>query len=173
MEFSIPLNKFEKEKKVIELHKQGGTIRDIAPVVHMSFRDISKIRKTYDKKVRLQQTKKEQENTQTPTKKQSLSIQAFVLYRQGKKIDEVKVLLDIPFRKAMIFWKQYLKSIKMYECYEFYEVFRYDLPTLLPISNFMKRNNVSGSNIVHILRTATEIQRLNEIYLNLKTELNF
>ena len=103
----------------------------------------------------------------------SLSTQAFILYQQGKKIDEVKVLLDIPFRKAMIFWKQYLKSIRMYDCYEFYEVFQYDLPTLLPISNFMKRNNISGSNIVPVLRTANEIPKLNEIYLNLKTEIKY
>ena len=52
VEFSIPLNKFEKEKRVIELNKQGKTIRQIAPEVHMAFRDISKIIKEYDKKIR-------------------------------------------------------------------------------------------------------------------------
>jgi len=35
----------------------------------------------------------------------------------------------------------------------------------------MKRNNVSGGNILHILRTANKIPQLNEIYLNLKTEI--
>ena len=41
LEFSIPLNKFEKEKKVIELHtKEGKTLKEISQVVHMSFRDI-------------------------------------------------------------------------------------------------------------------------------------
>ena len=44
------LNKFEKEKRVLELHNQGKTIRDIAKEVHMSFRDISKIIKSYEKK---------------------------------------------------------------------------------------------------------------------------
>jgi DNA-binding NarL/FixJ family response regulator len=39
----IILNKFDKEKRVIELHLAGKTIRDIAKEVHMSFRDISKI----------------------------------------------------------------------------------------------------------------------------------
>ncbi|HSF51451.1 MAG TPA: hypothetical protein VLA74_11880 [Nitrososphaeraceae archaeon] len=29
---NVPLNKFEKKKRVIELHLQGKTIRDIAPV---------------------------------------------------------------------------------------------------------------------------------------------
>ena len=47
----IHLNKFEKEKRVIELHfEKGQTIREIAKEVHMSFRDISNIIKTYEKK---------------------------------------------------------------------------------------------------------------------------
>ena len=56
--FQIPLNKFEKEKRVIELHLQGKTIREIAKEVHTSFRDISKLIKSYDKKTRIQQNKK-------------------------------------------------------------------------------------------------------------------
>ena len=51
MEFSIPLNKFEKEKRVIELHLEGKTIREIAPIIHMSFKDISKKIKAYDKTI--------------------------------------------------------------------------------------------------------------------------
>ena len=54
--FEIPLNKFGKEERVIELHKQGKTIRQIAPIVHMSLRDISKIIKAYDKKIIIEQT---------------------------------------------------------------------------------------------------------------------
>jgi hypothetical protein len=35
----VPLNKFEKEKKVITLHSlEGKTIREISKDVHMSFR---------------------------------------------------------------------------------------------------------------------------------------
>ena len=52
----IPLNKFEKEKRVIELHLKGKTIRHISKV-RMSFRDIS-IKKDYEKQKRLE-TKKE------------------------------------------------------------------------------------------------------------------
>ena len=46
----IPLNKFEKEKRVIQLHLEGKTIREISKGVHMSFRDISVIIKKYNKK---------------------------------------------------------------------------------------------------------------------------
>ena len=60
MEFPI-LNKFEKEKKVIEFHKQGKTIRQTAPEVKMLLQVISKIIKVYDKKIRLE-TKKGKKN---------------------------------------------------------------------------------------------------------------
>jgi hypothetical protein len=66
VEFPIALNKFEKEKRVIELHLQGKTIRRIAPEVHMSFRDISKIIKANDKKVNIELKK---ENTNLSSQK--------------------------------------------------------------------------------------------------------
>jgi hypothetical protein len=44
------LNEYEKEKKVIALHLAGKTTREISIEVHRSFRDISRIIKTYDRK---------------------------------------------------------------------------------------------------------------------------
>ena len=160
--FQIPLNKFEKEKRVIELHLQGKTIREIAKEVHMSFRDISKLIKSYDKKTRIQQNKKD--DIQSIIKKPSLSSQAFVLFQEGKKIDEVKVLLDIPFKKAMQFWVQYLKSIRMFEAFEFYQENSYDISTFLSIKTYMNRNNVSGNDILQVLRGVTDL-------INLRTEI--
>jgi transposase len=43
------LNKFEKEKRVIELHLEGKTIRDIAKEIHIGFNDIGRRIKTYEK----------------------------------------------------------------------------------------------------------------------------
>ena len=62
----IPLNKFEKEKRVIELHLKGKTIRDISKEVRMSFRDISKIRKDYEKTKRLETKKEDKHPTKNP-----------------------------------------------------------------------------------------------------------
>lgn len=173
MEFSIPLNKFEKRDLVIKLHKKGKTYREIAHIAHISPRDIKLIIKKYEQQKRLESNKRRKENNQEPlTKKLSLSSQAFTLFKEGKKLDEVKVLLDIPFKKAKTFWKQYLESIKMEDCYQFYEMFQNDLHTLLPISSFMKRNNVSGPHIVNILRTANDVINLNQTISNLKTEIS-
>jgi len=103
--FEVPLNKFEKEKKVIELHSKGGkTLKEIAPIVHMSFRDISKIIKAYERKAK----RKVRKQSSQP-KKPSLSTQSFILYKEGKQIDDVKILLDIPFNLASRYWKQYQK----------------------------------------------------------------
>ncbi len=164
------LNKFEKEKRVIELHKQGRTIRQIAPEVHMSFRDIAKIIKKYERKKELK-AKREENKISSQPKKHSISSQAFILFKEGKQIDEVKVLLDIPFKFAIKYWVQYLKSIRMYECFEFYQNHSYDIPTFLSINTFLKRNDIYGKDIVNVLRTANDVINLNQTILNLKGEI--
>ena len=152
----IHLNKFEKEERVIELHKEGKTIRAIAPIVHMSFGPISKIIKAYDKKIELE-TKKRENNQESTTRKLSLSSKAFILYQEGKQIEEVKVLLDISFKLAIRYWKQYLRSIRMFEAFEFYQVCQHDLPTLLTINNFIKNNHININNIADSLRHVKDI----------------
>jgi len=161
------LNKFEKEKRVIELHsKEGKTLKEIAPIVHMSFRDISKIIKAYERKA-----KRKVRNQSSFPKKPSLSTQSFILYKEGKQIDDVKILLDIPFNLASRYWKQYQKSIGMFESYEFYRDYQYDIPTLLSINNFMKKNNVYGNDVLNIVRQIQDVISLNKMISNLKEEL--
>ena len=164
------MNKFEKEKRVIELHIQGKTIRQIAPEVHKNFSDISKIIKVYERKKELQ-AKRKVSNQSSQPKKPSLSTQSFILYKEGKQIDDVKILLDIPFNLASRYWAQYLKSIRMFESFEFYREYSYDIPTFLSINNFLKRNNVSGDNIANVLRKANDVNNLNQMVSNLKAEI--
>ena len=171
MEFSIPLNKFEKQDLVLRLLKEGKTYREICSIAHVSPRDIKPIEKEYYRKKRLETKKGKENNQETTTKKPSISTQAFILYQEGKKIDEVKVLLDIPFKFAIKYWVQYLKSIRMFEAFEFYQDHSYDIPTLLSINTFMKRNNISGNNVVNVLREANDVINLNQIISNLKAEI--
>jgi hypothetical protein len=169
LEFTNSLNIWEKQELIIKLRKDGKTYREIAHIAKVSLRDIKPTLRKYERKL---QTKKGEENNQkTTTKKLSLSSQAFILYRDGKKPSEVKVLLDIPFKLAIRYWKQYLKSIDMFESYEFYQDHSYDIPSLLSINNFMKRNNVYGNDIASVLRTANNVNNLNQTHSNLKTEI--
>ena len=169
MEFTNPLNQWEKQELIIKLRKEEGkTYREIAHIAGVSLRDIKPTLRKYERKL---QTKKREENNQkTTTKKLSLSSQAFILYQDGKKPSDVKVLLDIPFKLAIRYWKQYLKSIGMFESYEFYQDHSYDIPSLLSINNFMKRNNVYGNDIVKILRQIQDVISLNKMISNLKEE---
>ena len=166
----IYLNKFEKEKRVIELHLAGKTIREIAKEVHMSFTPISNIIKACERKKELQ-AKREESNQSNHTKKLSISSQAFILFKEGKQIDEVKVLLDIQYKLAIGYWSAYLESIRMFEAFEFYKENSYDMPTFLRINNFLKLNNVYGKDIVNVLRTTNSVINLNQTILNLKGEI--
>ena len=71
----------------------------------------------------------------------------------------------------MQFWVQYLKSIRMFESFEFYQENSYDIPTLLSINSFMKRNNIYGNNIANVLREANNVNNLNRTISNLKEEI--
>ena len=141
--FEIPLNKFEKRDLVIKLHKEGKTYRDIAHIAHVSVRDIKPILKKYEQKLETGKGEKNKQDNQK-SKKPSISNRAFILFRKGKKTSEVKILLDLPFKKAKKLWAQFLSFEKMSECYDLYTEYRYDIPTLLSIVTFIKRNNISG-----------------------------
>jgi len=167
----IPLNKFEKRDLIIKLHKEGKTYRDICRIAHVSPRDIKPIAKEYERKKRLGNNKRKENTHEPTTKKLSKSSQAFVLYQEGKKIDEVKVLLDMSFKFALKYWAQYLKSIRLYEAYEFYKEHSYDIPRLLSINNFLERNDIYGKDIVNVLSTANDVINLNQTIINLKAEI--
>lgn len=63
------------------------------------------------------------------------------------------------YRKLLLSYMIFFKSINI------------DIPTLLSINNFIKRNNVYGPNIVNVLRTANDVNNLKQIYSNIKNEV--
>ncbi len=79
--------------------KEGKTYRDICRIAHVSPRDIKPIAKEYERKKRLETNKRKEKKNQT--KKPSISSQVFILFKEGKQIDEVKVLLYIPCKLAI------------------------------------------------------------------------
>ena len=53
----------------------------------------------------------------------------------------------------------------------FFQMCQYNIPTLLSINNFIKKNNIQGKDIVNVLRTVTDVNNLNKTYHNLKNEI--
>src|SRR6187200_2399307 len=88
------LSRVEKEQRVIELYKQGRSIREIAHEVHMSFAGIGSIIRKF---TGLQgdddgKSKEQQDKAPTTLSKDS---QAFALFSVGKKPIEVAIKLDV------------------------------------------------------------------------------
>jgi hypothetical protein len=166
----ISLNKFEKEERVIELHKEGKTIRAIAPLVHMSFGPISKIIKAYDKKVRLEQTKKDENSQSNKIKKLSLSSQAYGLFLNGKTPVQVAMELNLHFLRVRRYWTEYLRLQNMKDLYNIYIDNEYHLDYLLHIHFFMVRNKIPKKDCEIVLRNAYTVINLNNSISYLKSE---
>ena len=132
----------------------------------MSFKDIGRIIKTYEKQQAAIASKEKLKNDSSNIKKKpSKSSQAFKLFREGKKLTDVAIELEIPAKKAVKLWSQFLKLERMYQCYEFYKDYEYDIPRLLTINNFIKNNHVNIHNIADLLKEAKNI-------LNLRVQLS-
>jgi hypothetical protein len=173
LEFPI-LNKFEKEKLVIELHKEGKTLKEISQVVHMSFRDISKIIKAYDKKTRLQ-TKKGENSENNPLnqkiKKQSKCSQAYALFLDGKRQVDVAIDLQLDFEKVKRYWKEFLRLNNMKKLYNIYIENEFHLNSLFKIYYFMLRNEIPIQDMENVLLIAYDTTKLYQTHSNLKAEI--
>ena len=170
----IPLNKFEKEKRVIELHLEGKTIRDIASIVHMSFSPISKLIKSYEKKVRLQQNNKQENNqsNQKTIKKLSKSSKAYELFLDGKKPVQVAIDLDLEFPQVRKYWLEYLRLKNMTKLYNIYIQNEYHLDSLFKINYFLLRNEIEIKNFETVLNVAYDITKLYQTRSNLIEEIS-
>jgi hypothetical protein len=104
------LNKFEKEKRVIELHNEGKILKEIAKEVHMAFRDISKIIKKYEYSI--------DENKKT---KDNLYIKALSLFHKGKKPIEVAISLKLNCNQVEELYKDFWKLNNSYSLLSVYE----------------------------------------------------
>ena len=170
MEFPI-LNKFEKEKMVIELHKQGKTIKQIAAIVHKNFRDISSIIKKYERKILLQQNKKGENNPSNKIKKLSKSSQAYELLLKGRTPVQVAIDLDLDFPKVRKYWTEFLHLQNMKKLYNIYIEDEFHLDSLFRIYYFMLRNEIPIRDMENVLRTANDVINLNKIISTLKAEI--
>jgi hypothetical protein len=168
----IMSNKFEKKKRALQLHLEGKTIREISEEVHMSFRDISKIIKAYEKKSRLAKINENKDiNKNHHIKKLSTSTRVFKLFLKNKRPVEVVIELDIGYEKVQKYWLQFLKLEKNYEAYEFYQDFHNDMPQLLSVRDFIKRNKIDISDISRILKRVNDAWNLEAYCFKLKKEI--
>ena len=160
MGVEIKLNKFEKEKRVIELHKQGKTIKEIATEVHMSFRDISKIIKKYEYEI--------DENRKT---KDNLYFKTLSLFHKGKKPIDVAISLKLNSNQVEEIYKDFWKLNNYYSLLSVYEDIKDEIPSLVEVYQICKERVFLGPEIKKWVRILHGIANLEEYHDRLGKEI--
>jgi transposase len=132
-------NREERKQYVIELFKQGKTIREIAQDVHMSFGSIGGIIKKV--KYDADEGKEEEQNKSKDT-------QSLKLFSEGKEpIDRVNGL-----------YREFWKLKRLYKLTEIYEEIRNFLPSFLELFRIIKKEGLlTEKDIASILKSAHEL----------------
>ena len=107
------LNQHQKKALVIQLYEQGKTRRQIAEVVHMSFKDIADVINEYSGEDKPEKSK---------------DARAFEL--QDKQSVEVAIELDMPADKVEELHVQYWRLSKLDDLEIIYYETKYSLPML-------------------------------------------
>jgi transposase len=155
------LNNEEKEEYVIRLCKENKSFREIAKIMHMSFRDIGAIINKW----------KEQERGQLDgnddIKSKSKTTQAIKLFSEGKNSVDVVIALDLPADQVRAIYRQYWDLKHMYELGQIYDEAEYDLPKLLRLHKIVKDLGMEERDVINVL----ELAKNNQLeYLQWKVE---
>jgi hypothetical protein len=144
----MSITRQERERAVLDLyHNQGKTVRDIAKVARMSFRDIGAILNKADE---AQQRKgQEQDNQQL-----SLFTQAYKLFSQGKNPIEVAVALNVRESEVTRFYKEYLKLNQMQDLNMVYAELKGDIIPFLKLYRSAKAADMRVEHVVNLLKVA-------------------
>jgi AraC-like DNA-binding protein len=126
----VPLNRHQKKVLVIDLYNQDKTRRQIAEIVHMSFKDIADLINEYTG-----------DSRHKPEK--SKDTLAFELFLQGKQSVEVAIELDMPADKVEELHLQYWRLSKLDNLEILYHEAEYSLSLLLRLHNILKEKRIT------------------------------
>src|SRR5215469_10201779 len=150
------MNRAEKEQYVIRLYKENKSTREIAELVHMSFRDIGVI----TKKVKLQADGERgllEEDDDINSK--SKTTQAIKLFSELKSPVEVAIALDLPANHVRAIYREYWELEGMYKLAQIHEEAKYDLHDLLRLNRLVKVLGLEKHDII----TAFELIKHNQL----------
>jgi hypothetical protein len=98
----LDMNRAEKEQYVIQLYKENKSTREIAKLMHMSFRDIGAI----TRKVKLEADGGQLEEDDD-IKSKSKTTQAIKLFSELETPVEVAIALDLPVDQVQAIYREY------------------------------------------------------------------
>jgi transposase len=149
----LSLNKKEIDEKIIELHREGKTVREIAKIVHKSFSYICDVIRKYNEQ-KARENHKGDSNISVETK-------AVDLFSQGKNPIEVKILLDITTDEVETHYQSYWKLNGLHQLCKCYETeIKNKLPSFLNLYSKVRELGISNSDVVSALRYINDIPLL-------------
>src|SRR5215472_3632742 len=99
----LDMNRQEKEECVIRLYKENKSTREIAKLMHISFRDIGSI----IKKAKLEAGGDKDPLEDDDIKSKSKTTQALKLFSELKSPIEVAIALDLPVDQVRTIYREY------------------------------------------------------------------
>ena len=141
------MNRVEKEEYVIRLYKENRSTREIAKLMHMSFRDIGAI----TKKVKSEAGERGPLEEDDDVKSKSKITQAIKLFSELKSPVEVVIALDLPADKVQAIYQEYWELDHMYKLAQIYEEAKYDLHDLLRLHKIVKDLGMEKQDIINVL----------------------
>ena len=150
------LTREQKEELVIELHKQGKTIREIAKEVHMSFSRISQIINEYEG------TNSEKK---VPVSKET---KALKLFKKGKDLVYVTTKLDMKPEDVKRLYLEYQSLQGLPSLKDIHDELGNSLPSFIQAYKKIVRNGIGIDKIVRIAEILDEIPQIENQYNELR-----
>ena len=142
------MNREEKEQYVIQLYKENKSTREIAKIMHMSFRDIRAITKKVRSEADGERGQLEEDDD---IKSKSKVTQAIALFSELNTPIEVIIALDLPANQVLTIYQEYCKLDGMHRLAEIYEEAKYDLDDLLGLHRIVKDRGMEKQDIINVL----------------------
>lgn len=144
----VILNKKEKKELVVELHREGKTIREIASAAHLSFGDIGKI---------IRRTDGQANDGDINLGNKSKETKALWLFENGKRPIDVAIELDMPYSEVVELQQEYWALKELYDlAFVFLEI-KNDLSSFMKLFKLLKQNRMlNEKHMLKFLKYADE-----------------
>ena len=169
---SLPdMNREEKEQYVIRLYKENRSTREIAKLMHMSFRDIGAITNRVKLEVERERGQLEEDDD---IKSKSKTTRAIKLFSELESPVEVAIELDLPADQVRAIYREYWELEGMYGLVQIYEEGKYDLHDLLRLHRIVKELGMEKQDIINVLDLVKndQLQTLQLKAQHLRDEIN-
>jgi DNA-binding Lrp family transcriptional regulator len=147
----LDMSREEKEQYVIRLYKDNRTFRQIAELMHMSFRDIGKIINKLKSEVEREKGHVEERNDYD-IKSKSKTTQAIKLFSEGKDLVDIVIALDLLPDEVREMYRQFLELNNMHKLVEVYDEMENYLPSLLELFRIIESRGINKNDIINVLK---------------------